>query len=286
MKVNTDSFFAIGKTHRINQDYVLTNDREKGEIKGDPFAIVCDGCSTAPNTDFGARLLALSAKNGIKNGKNPLGIITTAEVYCRTLGLPPASLSATLLMAYLNYNQALNPEFKPVMRVTIIGDGVVAVKYKDGRLTIKEIKFPSNAPYYLKYELNATDRIEYYGKFGTKSEIKSITFDKGGKEVECKTLESDIAIDPAYHMDFVLEDVVFIALMSDGAGSFQKIVRSATSVFPKSVETVEAVKRLTNFKNYHGEFVQRNVKRALEDMTKEEWQHMDDLSVAAISVLP
>ncbi len=51
--MNTDWFSSQGSQHRINQDYVLS---------GNDYVILSDGCSMAPNSDIGARLLTHSAK--------------------------------------------------------------------------------------------------------------------------------------------------------------------------------------------------------------------------------
>ena len=52
--VYSDSYFKIGKTHLICQDYAL---HSEGHIS------LSDGCSSSPNTDIGSRLLCLINKN-------------------------------------------------------------------------------------------------------------------------------------------------------------------------------------------------------------------------------
>ena len=56
MEWRTDAFFSIGKTHMVCQDYARSGTTRAGH----PYAIVCDGCSSSPDTDLGSRFLAMS----------------------------------------------------------------------------------------------------------------------------------------------------------------------------------------------------------------------------------
>ena len=57
MKWNADAFFSIGKTHMVCEDYARAGTQQNGL----PYALVCDGCSSSPDTDIGARLLGMAA---------------------------------------------------------------------------------------------------------------------------------------------------------------------------------------------------------------------------------
>ena len=61
-KINprTDHLFWAGDSHKVNQDYCLS-----GSKSGLHYAIVSDGCSSSPDTDFGSRILAKAAENNI-----------------------------------------------------------------------------------------------------------------------------------------------------------------------------------------------------------------------------
>ena len=70
--MHADSFFAIGSTHKINQDYAWggmpnTHWSEYSMSAPRAIAIVSDGCSSSKDTDFGSRLLAQSAKDNQPN---------------------------------------------------------------------------------------------------------------------------------------------------------------------------------------------------------------------------
>lgn len=58
MTLTPDAFFTIGKTHTVCQDYA-----HAGFIPGtdQAYAIVSDGCSGSPDTDFGSRFMVTAA---------------------------------------------------------------------------------------------------------------------------------------------------------------------------------------------------------------------------------
>ena len=53
-----DAHFSIGKTHRVCEDYARAGLLPDGRA----FAIVSDGCSSSPDTDFGSRLMTIAAQ--------------------------------------------------------------------------------------------------------------------------------------------------------------------------------------------------------------------------------
>lgn len=121
--MSTDKFFTIGKTHNVCQDYALS-----GEHNGISYAIVSDGCSSSPDTDFGARFLAKSCEQQILRGHNFNGerIIYEASGIARQIGLPETCLDATLICAIKDNNDAI--------KIYMHGDGVILGKYCDGSI--------------------------------------------------------------------------------------------------------------------------------------------------------
>lgn len=96
---NSDAFFSIGKTHEVCQDYARA-----GDLDGRQFAIVSDGCSSSPDTDFGARALVMSAIQCRKEiSWLPLvadWTIWHAKDIIKGYGLSPFCLDATLLSIF------------------------------------------------------------------------------------------------------------------------------------------------------------------------------------------
>jgi len=55
--MNADSYFEIGSTHLVCQDYALS-----GLYKDMCYGIVSDGCSSAENSEIGAQILCHGAR--------------------------------------------------------------------------------------------------------------------------------------------------------------------------------------------------------------------------------
>ena len=91
-----DSIFKIGKTHTVCQDYAIHKQSENVSFKQENIIALSDGCSGAPDTDFGSRFLVKTFVDySIGNRANYHKIIDCAEI----LNLDLYCLSATLLMA-------------------------------------------------------------------------------------------------------------------------------------------------------------------------------------------
>ena len=58
--MKADAYFEIGATHLVCQDYALAFANNEYA-----YAIVSDGCTSSPNTDIGARLISVIAKDAI-----------------------------------------------------------------------------------------------------------------------------------------------------------------------------------------------------------------------------
>ena len=285
--MNTDVFFTQGSTHKICQDYAISNRRDKdGNILGPAFVVVCDGCSGAEDSDFGARLLARAAvkynDRFLTNDQRLNRILATADMYRQSLSLPIQSLCATLLTAV---------ETTHNIEVSIVGDGVVYARRRDGTAVIYEYRYPFGAPYYLRYSLSQQDEEEYGKKFGwcRITVVYAIT----GEETKIVRSElnngrpSDglpaLSCMPAFRtFDKSIFDLV--AIMSDGASAFERFNETNTGREPVSIPMADVLKEMTSFKNYNGEFVQRRCQKALKQCRANGWQNMDDFSIGAIYV--
>lgn len=257
--MNADVFFKIGSTHKICQDYGLANaDPEK------PYIIISDGCSSAPDVDFGARILARCMAEKIYDNLfgvfNP--IVETAWQHAETLGLSQESLCATLLMA-----RVVEGHFMTYA----IGDGVIAARKKNGQFVAYEYEFTSGAPFYLRYLLSDETLIQYFSKFGNEVIRRTYTNDK-------ITEEKLAYVAPFFHV-FPLEEYDFVALFSDGIKSFQKLSASTTSKEKVSIPVIEILEEFLAFKGFNGEFVQRRCQRAFSKFN----DHYDDMTLAVLS---
>ena len=282
--MNTDSFFTIGCTHTICEDYAYSNNRNEQGIKGNPFAVVCDGCSSADHSDFGARLLARSSlpylTRQIPFSPSELlhGVISSSAAIGRSLNLHPDSLAATLLAAKVSLDH---------LQIFRFGDGVVAMRYTDGKLVIRDIQFitpgrPSGAPYYPRYELDLELKARYFSEFG--KQVKETIYEIIDGEL---TREEEFVTDYdpylTNHITMSYDNLDFVALMSDGVGSFSRLVETATGRMNEPVNVVPVVQELVDFKGLKGRFVQRRGNKAFKKFAKQGWKNADDVSLAVIA---
>lgn len=268
--MNVDSIFTIGKTHKVCQDYTAS-----GYYASNPFIIVSDGCSSSPDTDFGARLLTRVCAATYTDNKeiDPDEMIMETQEMGRLLGLDPLSLDATLLCA---------THKDGVCDVQMFGDGVLVKTRQDGVHEVTTVEYVSGAPFYLNYGLNLQRKAGFIEKFGLKKKVTSYSLGPGNLIKNCEVKEDS---DPKHYSERAsASPYKAISLMSDGALSFYYLLNTGTSKLQVPVHLADILTQLIAFKGYQGEFVQRRVQRFKKDMDKNEWQHADDMSLATIAL--
>ena len=285
--MNTDTFFSQGNSHRVCQDYA---------IHGLNHVIVSDGCSSMPDTDFGARLLAKAANRVIASdcggdcciqdafNENKLGevynrILQNMAKWAVDISLHPDSLFDTLLFAKVLEDRVL---------VSVLGDGVVAVKWKggdlDGCISVMKTIFPMSAPPYLRYFLYAEESLSYFHSRGQYEENYYIIYPDGTfSDVEIHPRDFDPPSMKSYPTyAFGKAAVECVAIFSDGVSSFQKIINDGPSKTTKTIPDAFIIKEIMAFRGYQGEFVQRRCQRAFDTFNKNGWRNFDDFSIGVI----
>ena len=252
-----DVHFAIGQTHDICQDYGLAEDpAQSGLAEHLAQAIVCDGCSSSPNTDWGARFIARAAATAFRPF-DPANVVQRADIYRNTLQLAPQSLDATLLMI------RETPDHDA--EVIAHGDGVIVARRRDGTYQHWSITFSHNAPSYLSYLLDK-NRLETYLAAGGQRLIN------GGDVTPADPREAVRQVFPRAEYDVVL-------VMTDGATSFQK--RDGTRFVPVPLEDV--LHQIMDFKTLTHGFIKRRLGRFLGKFCEQNgWAHNDDFAVAGM----
>ena len=279
MTIHINSFFAVGQTHNICQDYAAANmsdifaDEEQpklGELSSEPTLstlAISDGCSSSPDTDIGSRLLVRHCLEVFKFGiMSDADVIQSAFETNKRLGLPTTALDATLMVAQLD-------SFIDLATVNIWGDGVVWLKYKDGTTQTIDIEFPDNTPAYLSYILSPTRMRSYRENHG----VRKITQTTDGSAPVIRFENTQEAY--GWKKEFCLSSVESMMIFSDGIKSFRRKVNGAY----QDVPLAEVLKEVTAIKNHNGEFIVRRMKKFLHDFcVKNNWIHEDDVSVAAM----
>lgn len=287
--MQTDSYFGQGHSHIVCQDYA---------VNGEGYAIISDGCSNGggPNihTDFGSRIICKAAEDHLPKLKTPYlfaaSVGSTAETQQRSFpNLPPECLTATLLVTW---QDSLSKELKSFL----IGDGVVAARQRQSKLwEIYNYEFISGgtrqqtAPYYLVYEMNS-QKEHYFELFGGRAKRQLYVGDlkEENPQFTCETIIDLKQMDfPYFENNFDNSKYDLLIGMSDGAGSFYKMIQTRTTKHRESVPLLEVMRVLLDFSDFKGNFVERQCrwvfKRDVPDtFVRLGWINGDDFSMGAI----
>ena len=282
--MSCDCAFYIGTTHEVCQDYALA---------GENTVCVADGCSGSLLSDFGSRVLSVTAMNKMTELDtlfefDEKEIILLARPSAKVLNLPPECLDATLLCA---------AKKDKVAEAICYGDGVIAAKMEDGGLLIIAVEYVDSYPFYVNYMFDKSGRFRNWKEHHNKRRIVFSTVSPEG-EVEVVTIDmennprvrydsKDVGLlrirgDFGVMVELVAPDVESVAVMSDGVQSFYHPVITDTSNHNEKVEYHDVLKELMRFRNYTGRFVQRRMNKFKKTCVKNGWEHSDDVSIAAI----
>lgn len=273
MILNSDSYFSIGTTHRICQDYSLNGSRNDGYGE---WASVSDGCSGSAFTDFGSRILVHSLKYSLYQQFNSSLLLKDAlkdapaiNSYCN---LPEQALDATLFHLFIESDSGLCNYKK--YTISAFGDGAIIKIRNDNAIEFTYIEYPSGAPLYLNYYSNPKRFKAYTDEFGLQRKIYNYVF--------TDNIVTDFKVDTDCNGEGLTEsglcdDYKAILVTSDGISSF---------IGPNNtpIEITVLVRELCNFKSYKGEFIKRRMNGFKNYCEKEGWKHTDDFSMAGIHI--
>lgn len=253
-----DSFFTIGKSHKVCEDYALTNPQCYNL-----FAI-SDGCSSSKNTDFGSRILLKSLESGLTHFPQapiPEMVWSKSLNILAALDMDITCLDATIIAAHMKPDGMINLQW--------FGDGCIVYHYKNGWFDIVDIEYDKNAPYYLSYFFNAQHKETFKNLKQIKTMKRICCDDKGAitNTIEVPSLDEyqEYTLDPKGYQS--------ISLFSDGV----KTLMSNDPTKPK-IPLNQVIKELTTFPITNGEFVKR---RCLTFLKKyKDYYFHDDFSMA------
>lgn len=287
INMKTDSYFEIGSSHEVCQDYALS----RALSDSLSCAVISDGCTMSHKecgqVDFGARILSHVAVDcasrlfgnsvveniDINNNKsNLLGTWSAVESknIGRQLHLHPLFLDCTLLVAWADNSGKA--------RVFIYGDGYAFVQFKDGRQLAIDVTYLSGAPYYLSYGTDPHRNGLYMDQYGDSPVLVQKYWLVEGEIVNSQLDQVLPSAKDFYeHTSFVFDDVDFVSVMSDGAGSYLK--DGCTDI-----PAVEMVYDFNNLKNRNGVFIERRMKAVAKRYQRENITHYDDISIASVMV--
>jgi hypothetical protein len=285
IKLHTDHHFYIGHTH-IRGGTPCQGYATSGVIEGMAYAVISDGCSTGGETDVGSRLVALSTKSAIKeswavnkqllDNSKPHEIALAQRVMLsgvsESLGLVRNDLLATVVYAWFCSKGGF---------IHVRGDGVVATKYRNGRIQAVRFDWADNTPFYPAYVSdNYVSFINVHGGDTQANKLQAIVCNinpdgqkKDDKDVIMYTsLEEGIRGIVIPYEEKELTDIEYIAVFSDGVTQIE------------NVDWVDAVHQLMAFKVPNGMFVTRKLNAALKKFKDNGNGPLDDLAYSVIRI--
>jgi len=271
--VNSDSFFEIGHTHKVCEDYAVS-----GTVEGRCYGIISDGCSSSEDTDIGSRLLVKALQQTIHNAYNKescrqalVSSVHVAQAAAKVIGVPVGALDATL--GFIIEDECA----KHVVHLALQGDGIIAHKTEQG-VWVEVIDYDQNAPGYLSYWLDNSRFAKY------DNNCRGYRVWGGWAPAEKPDLLDE---DPypcgrmkPYCTSFDMRETEWVAIFTDGLESFKENFASAPFANP-----TEMLEYFTAFKNTKGEFVKRRCQKAMKEIGVSQYEpvvHSDDFAMACI----
>lgn len=271
-KISIDSVLAIGKTHKVCEDYILHGDDPF------PFVILSDGCSSAKHTDVGARLLA----HAVRSTLHRISIVDTfddealmafketfhgmVKASLNSVGMDVSSAYATLSVMFIHDDY---------IHIIQFGDGAIFHAGTDWRTAIETSKYDGNAPFYPMYSNTEV----YEGEHPEVVRTVAIYDSETWESIAENTVASQST--KVLHRRFPVSKTKMIMVASDGVDSFFDRVNNRTlSVKDVAVEVLD-------IPNGKGEFLLRQMssrKGVLNEFKKLGIDNLDDLSIGGFII--
>jgi hypothetical protein len=309
MKTIVDSHFMIGSSHSVCQDYATHTAITNGETTWS-IAVLCDGCSGSPHTDFGSRIIAhnvcISIVELLKSSPGHeiieripdfilSGPIMTAISAAAVTNVPKNCLDTTL---WISITESINGEH---VFTNIFGWGDGAVVIKSGDIVHTYLyDYPSvgdkvGAPFYIMYNTEKARSANYEKVFSGEFSEYHIIDDGDLKTTETEIIARDyvsLSICNTGCSNNVLGEVGFpaerqrgnhkmismpgiesISVLSDG-------IRTYNEPSDNEFGSVAIMAReLVSYRNLEKRFVLRRMKKTHNRKMKERIFHTDDLSM-------
>ena len=168
----------------------------------------------------------------------------------------------------------------------VYGDGNIIIKQSNEKYVWSNLYYESNAPFYLSYEMDVLRKHGYVEdpEFGGKSFTIKDTAYNSKNDTSCGL--TSLKLIKHYGNVLKADNIESITLTSDGAETYSHTHKRLTE-YPSNEEKMSLrpeamIKRMTDYKNYNGEFVKRRMKRIKGECEKMQAEHFDDVSCATI----
>ena len=277
--MNADSVFKIGATHAVCQDYVIAGNEgtNSSSANAGSYVILSDGCSSSPNSDIGARLLvkamdqALSGNATREVEELHRGSALTALDWAELIGVPSEAVDATLMTAHVCGDELI---------VACSGDGVIVLESNAGVLDVYAISSPSGYPFYPAYVHQPERLAEMIGNRRCVKDLKHFRRESPGAPFQLREVTTSESLTEVFRLNVF--DYKYVAVTSDGLDSFFRTQPTPAGNRLESICLSDVLNQFWSFKNSHGAFVERRMKKFKKDAEARSWDHADDLSIGVI----
>jgi hypothetical protein len=258
--IDKDCVYLRADTKLVCQDYAVVGTNEVGS-----FGIVADGCSSAKNSDIGARVLTHHATSLLPLLGRENALLRSSMGTVTSLGLGVECLHATLLTV---------EEKGSSLVATMYGDGYIVVGYQNKSFRVFEVSYGLNMPEYLVYQIHEEWQQSFQQKKENVKVVRELMISPKGKVTE-KSLSCSLA--SVEQVCVSKHSVRLLGIASDGLGSY--VYQDSSEHVP--VEKIIPI--LFGFKNTLGSFVTRRTVGALR--TENELQLVKSTDDVALAVL-
>lgn len=269
MKYAVDHISLVGTQHNLCEDYSLSG----FSSQGNPYLIVCDGCSGSKYTDIGSRLLAFITQRvlcdyldaGERPDEREFGnrMAQMASAPLAYLNLPYSTLDATLMICFV---------IDQNVYVYVYGDGVVGIQHTYGVHNCFLVD-SGDRPYYPSYSLQRSRLKQYLSERKTDCDVEQYNSGTDGWLQQASYSRRD----PETFV-YSISEVSAISICSDGVSRMLK--KDTQYLLP----TYQVVLDLMNYKSRKGVFVQRRVKSYLRKNSDVGIYPYDDVSMATLLI--
>jgi len=289
--MNSDSYFEIGASHLVCQDYALSGCSDDKRLY---YTIISDGCSGSKNSEIGAQILCHIAKyyllmfyrNEIveRSDFSILKKLLQESIYKRAeelrilYNLDSTDLDATLFISCMIDEPLILEKISSIRNYVFCwGDGFILCNYPE-QIEGYQIEYESGAPFYLSY-LNKM-RFESYKKSfdNSKMIIKHFKIKDNSFEIMEENF-FDFFHWPSYDLSQLKYDntnlMKSIVISSDGLSTFKDENK-------KLIPMKNMVNEFLGYKRITGEFVKSNMLFMRRRHQHEKKTHFDDISCGII----
>lgn len=267
---NIDSYFEIGSSHKVCQDYAFW---KQFYVNQETYSlcVVSDGCSSAPNSEFGSQMLCKSMGKIFEDAiiaENLEAWNIIAEINKKIAqiinSLGSIGVDAQLLSFAATANILLYEHTTDILYIYLFGDGGYSLNSINGEKKFFRIEFANNAPYYPLYNGSFNYERQFGTKYGTWQE--RIAENKWSNGVTGLKYTFDKCVDFSKNYSSA-------CVFTDGLFSYQD----------ESNNSVDKFDSLFDYKSLIGEFISRKM-MFLKNKAKQN-AHYDDVAIAGLSIL-